>query len=69
MFAAGWTRIVDTGNGVFFYRSSDGLAAFGTFDSSGKFSQLRSYPVGGVFAAGWTHIVDTGNGVFFYRSL
>jgi hypothetical protein len=41
-----WSHLVNTPNGVFFYRVADGLGGFGTLDSAGNFFDLKTFPVG-----------------------
>ncbi len=59
-----WTHIVNTGNGVFFYKGSNGSAQFGQFDARGKFTLLKTY-VPYAFSPGWIQIANTLDGVLF----
>ena len=65
-FFTGWTHIVNTPNGVLFYRSSDGASWLGGFDINGNFYTVNANPAS--FSAGWTQVVNTPNGVFFYKA-
>jgi hypothetical protein len=56
-FGQGWTNLVATANGLFFYNWSNRAGAVGRFTSGGSFVQTTGYGPG---AFGfWTHIVTT----------
>jgi hypothetical protein len=56
-FGTGWTNIVNTANGVFFYNWRDGSAAIGYFGGDGGFVQTAGYS--GVLSTNWSTIVTT----------
>lgn len=63
-FTYGWTHIVETSNGVLFYRASDGLHVMTDVETNGVIS-TRSRTVQ-TLRAGWTHIVATNDDILFY---
>jgi hypothetical protein len=56
-FGTGWTNIVNTANGVFFYNWQTGTAAIGHFGADGGFVQTAGYPGG--LSTNWSTIVTT----------
>lgn len=72
-FSIGWTHLVSTGAGLFYYNASDGSAALGEIDwvisgepSSGTHRTLHSWS-GRAFAPHWSRIVAFGTLVLFYN--
>jgi hypothetical protein len=65
-FATGWTHIVDTSQGMLFYRAGTGEGGIGVVTASG-FVTLRGYPAG-AFSTGWTHVASGGEDILFYHA-
>jgi len=63
-FTTGWTSIVETGNGVLFYRLADGLNVMVDIDTKGGVS-TRSGTVQ-YLKAGYTAVVAAGDDILFY---
>jgi len=63
-FSTGWTHIVNTPNGILYYKTASGASAFGRFDSSGKHTTIKSFN----FSAGWTTIITIPAGILFYNA-
>jgi M6 family metalloprotease-like protein len=66
-FTAGWTHVVQTSNGVLFYRASDGLQVMTDVASNGVVS-TRSNTVK-YLRRGWTHIVSVNDDILFYDKM
>lgn len=65
-FAAGWTHIVDTSQGMLFYRAGTGEGGIGEV-TAGGFRTLRGYSAG-AFSSEWTHVVSGGEDILFYNA-
>ncbi len=65
-FANNWNLFVrvNDANGVHFYRQSDGVGAYGTYNATCKWSYLLALPG---YSTNWSFTVRTANGVLFYR--
>jgi hypothetical protein len=66
-FSTDWNLItrVNDASGVLFYRKSDGVAGYGTYDGNCKWTYVGTYT--GTLA-GWSQIVLTPGGTLFYRA-
>ena len=65
-FTYGWTSIVQTTNGVLFYRQSDGLQVMADVNSAGQVS-TRSHTVRYI-KAGYTGVVAAGDEILLYNA-
>lgn len=54
-FAAGWSKIVNTANGVFFHNPNTGAVMVGNFDGDGNFTQTQG--LGNWLAPGYTMVI------------
>lgn len=63
-FANGWTQIVETNNGVLFYRSTDGLHVMTDVAANGAIS-TRSNSLQ-TLRRGWSHIIAVNDDILFY---
>lgn len=63
-FATGWTHLVQTSNGVLFYRASDGLQVMAKVASNGMVRTLSKTMKN--LRRGWTHIVSVKDDILFY---
>jgi hypothetical protein len=64
-FSLGWTSILETNNGVLFYRQSDGLQAMVDIDSNGG---VTTRPGVQYLQPGYTAVVASGGNVLFYNA-
>jgi M6 family metalloprotease-like protein len=65
-FTTGWSHIVETSNGVLFYRAADGLQVMTDVGANGVIT-TRSNTVK-TLRAGWTHIVSVNDDILFYAA-
>lgn len=66
-FSTGWTNIVNTPSGVFYYNKNNGSGAFGIVDKGSQHTIIANYAPG-TFDTNWTNVVSTPNRIFFYNS-
>ncbi len=66
-FTKGWTHVVETSNGVLFYRASDGLQVMTDITAAGAVN-TRSNTVK-TLRRGWTHIVSVNDDILFYDAV
>src|SRR5204862_8277587 len=64
-FALGWTSIVQTNNGVLFYRQSDGLQVMVDLDSNGGVTTRQRLQY---LKPGYTAVVAAGSNILFYNA-
>lgn len=63
-FSTGWTHIVNTPNGILYYKTATGASAFGRLDGSGNHTTLKSFN----FSPGWSTILTIPDAILFYNS-
>lgn len=63
-FSTGWSHVIDTPSGIFWYNSQNGSGVLGKLDREGNHTSFKT----NAYAKGWTHIVSTPHGVLWYNS-
>jgi hypothetical protein len=65
MFSTGWTHLVNTGDGIMFYRQSDGLVSVADVALNGAVTTRAASR--GYILSNWTSVVAVGGNVFLYN--